>query len=350
MQYLSVTNAAQSQESDRQMMQKESYPVHPAFADYLQQYHRDVALPLSYQDLLHYRYTDALKDDTGKHTHWERVVYDDSFQMELEQKMITCWELLHPFSNQQQAIAINAIDFCEYANSMPFRITVELADGTLHFFYIKLADASRVLGMELEHLLTDNKITFLYHRQTLIETHIEGMPGDECIQQFSNANDSNQKTLAQAFIEFNENCFMRLLGDMRSYNFVVNTLPHSSHIRAIDFDQQCYEGRLKFYFPRFYKENVQLVNWCDQYFTEDAQLHIKKAARLNFVKTYTDNASRVNDLLQALLHAEISEPYKVLQLKNDLEIAFGKNAYRACTTMASVLQLHFNLLNESVNQ
>jgi hypothetical protein len=31
------------------------------------------------------------------------------------------------------------------------------------------------------------------------------------------------------------------------------------HIRAIDFDQQCYEGRKNLYLPQFYKENIDYV-------------------------------------------------------------------------------------------
>jgi hypothetical protein len=50
---------------------------------------------------------------------------------------------------------------------------------------------------------------------------------------------------------------------MRSYNFVVDPLSidgrHRYRIRAIDFDQQCYEGRKKLYFPQLYKENSDYV-------------------------------------------------------------------------------------------
>ena len=46
---------------------------------------------------------------------------------------------------------------------------------------------------------------------------------------------------------------------MRSYNFVVDITPdiedYQYRIRAIDFDQQCYEGKMKLYMPHFFKEN-----------------------------------------------------------------------------------------------
>jgi hypothetical protein len=59
----------------------------------------------------------------------------------------------------------------------PFRIKVRniLNDNYIHF-YVKKADASRVYGLELEHILSPDKINFLYE-ETLIEEHIMGIPG-----------------------------------------------------------------------------------------------------------------------------------------------------------------------------
>ena len=63
--------------------------------------------------------------------------------------------------------------------SQPFRIRIvnKFNDNYDHY-YIKQADASRIYGLELEHLLSPNRITFLTNRNTLIEEHIPGIPGD----------------------------------------------------------------------------------------------------------------------------------------------------------------------------
>ena len=47
------------------------------------------------------------------------------------------------------------IDFCSFGNSQPFRIRIinKFNDNYDHY-YIKIADASRVYGLELEHLLS----------------------------------------------------------------------------------------------------------------------------------------------------------------------------------------------------
>ena len=69
--------------------------------------------------------------------------------------------------------------------------------------------------------------------------------------------------VAKEFVKFNERCMIRLLGDMRSYNYVV--IPTHDFdkvvykIRAIDFDQQCFEGNLQVYRPQFFKENNEIT-------------------------------------------------------------------------------------------
>lgn len=80
----------------------------------------------------------------------------------------------------------------------------------------------------------------------MVEEHIPGIPGDAFIHQMMEAPETNKIRLAKEFVKFNERCFVRLLGDMRSYNFVVDITPdiedYQYRIRCIDFDQQSYEG------------------------------------------------------------------------------------------------------------
>ena len=62
-----------------------------------------------------------------------------------------------------------------------------------------------------------------------------------------------------------------LLGSLatwRAYNYVVEMTPDFEHnqyrVRAIDFDQQSYEGRKSFYLPQFFKNNLPVVNLCSR--------------------------------------------------------------------------------------
>ena len=82
-----------------------------------------------------------------------------------------------------------------------------------------------------------------------------------------NKRDVSQRAFDASFkamyVKFNERCFARLLGDMRSYNFVIDITPdiedYQYRLRAIDFDQQSYEGRKNLYLPQFYKENFEFA-------------------------------------------------------------------------------------------
>jgi hypothetical protein len=55
--------------------------------------------------------------------------------------------------------------------------------------------------------------------------------------------DTEKSQIAKEFV--NERCMIRLLGDMRAYNYVIVPIHDFDQvvyrIRPIDFDQQCYE-------------------------------------------------------------------------------------------------------------
>ena len=76
---------------------------------------------------------------------------------------------------------------------------------------------------------------------------------------------------------------------MRSYNYVI--IPTHDfdqvvyNIRAIDFDQQCYEGNLQIYRPQFFKENKRIIeiikeklqkSSVDQYKIEERSIIAKR--------------------------------------------------------------------------
>lgn len=171
---------------------------------------------------------------------------------------------------------VDAIDYCTFGNSKPFRIKVRnVLNDNFTYFYIKKADASRIYGLEFEHILSPHRINFLVYKDTLIEEHIAGIPGDVFIKEELPDCDYHAKTqIAKQFVKFNERCTLRLLGDMRSYNYVVIPTHDFDHvdykIRAIDFDQQNYEGNLKVYRPQFFKENYKLVKLVETHLEESS--------------------------------------------------------------------------------
>jgi hypothetical protein len=111
--------------------------------------------PVRYSDLLNYRFRDALKDKNGKLTHWETVHYDLKEMEFLRTGLVQTYAMLKTEGNERFSIHLDVerIDFCEFGNSAPFRIRIiNRINGNYDHFYIKQADASRIYGLELEHL------------------------------------------------------------------------------------------------------------------------------------------------------------------------------------------------------
>ena len=360
MQFHEIVNAKYSKEPYRPMMQKDAFPVNAAFREYLQQYRRDIEIPLHYSDLIMYSHADSLKDVRGKWTHWENAVYEPCQLEFLKAGLIKTYVILKQLSipAPETQLDIEQIDFCEYGNSIPFRIKIiNNHNRQTDFFYIKPADASRLYGLELEHLLTHNPVNFLCHQNTLVEEHIEGVPGDIFLLQNQPFSETEKIALASAFVQFNESCFARLLGDMRSYNFVVNKHSFNSNlhyrIRAIDFDQQCYEGRKNYYLPQFYKENIDYVELVLQNLTEEEIIQHQQVEFAAMAARIAACRRQLMELLNSMLKDDISENYKIQILRNELNDHFRTTRFSGCNTMGAIvkqqlkqlLQKHVQLLN-----
>jgi hypothetical protein len=235
------------------------------------------------------------------------------------------------------------VDFCSFANSSPFRIRIvnKFNDNYDHY-YVKQADASRVYGLELEHLLSPNRITFFTHNNTLIEEHIPGIPGDVFISKYLDEPITNRIRFAKEFVKFNERCFVRLLGDMRSYNFVVNIIPDIEdfqyRIRSIDFDQQSYEGRKNLYLPQFFKENKALVDLCMQCLNRDSITQYQTEERTMMAFRVASSRFRLMHLLNIMSKDQISNPQKLKQLKEELAEAFDAPIFLKSRSMGQLVK------------
>ncbi|MEL7147830.1 MAG: hypothetical protein AAFO69_15765, partial [Bacteroidota bacterium] len=241
---------------------KPPYTISAELRKYLVKYDRNYQLPVTYEDLLRYSSSIPLYDSKGNDTLWLTVFYSPHEMTQVYDALKKVYALLKAGGDTEviDHLTIDRVDLCVYGNTQPLRIRiVNQINDNFDYFYIKKADASRVYGLELEHLLSPNRISFLVDQDTLIEEHIVGIPGDQFIKENLKRDDINKTRLAKEFIKFNERCFVRLLGDMHSSNFVVDVTPDfeevSYRLRAIDFDQQSYEGRRAIYLPQYFKQN-----------------------------------------------------------------------------------------------
>ncbi len=331
--------------ADKPSRKKPIFPVNTNLRQYLKKYGREVTLPVRYEDLQRFTYTNPLKDKHGKETFWETASYDMREWEYLRESLVKIYAILKTEGDLSfiNHLDVARIDFCYFGNSQPFRIRIrnKFNDNYDHY-YIKQADASRVYGLELEHLLSPNRITFFTYHNTLIEEHIPGIPGDIFINDWLNENSTNQIRLAKEFVKFNERCFVQLLGDMRSYNFVVNVIPDIEdfqyRIRAVDFDQQSYEGRKNLYLPQFFKENKLLVEVVMKCLDKDSIAQYQAEERTMMAFRLASSRYRVKELLDIMTSDTISIDEKVQQLKQQLSLHFNTTNFRNDQQMGQVVK------------
>src|SRR6195952_2891171 len=320
--------------ADRPSRKKPMFPVNDSLRAYLKQHGREVKLPVAYRDLLNYTYAVPILDKNGKDTLWESVSYDMREWNYIRDGLVKIYAILKTEGDLTftKHLDVARIDYCTFGNSHPFRIRIvnKFNDNYDHY-YIKIADASRIYGLELEHVLSPNRITFFIQNNTLVEEHIPGIPGDVFIKQYLENNDTNKIRLAKEFVKFNERCFVRLLGDMRSYNFVVDITPdiedYQYRIRAIDFDQQCYEGRKNLYIPQFFKENIAFVDLCLRHLNQDSIEQYQTEERTMMAFRVASSRFRLMELLNIMAKDRISTPEKLLQLTTELNDHFKNPAF-----------------------
>lgn len=323
---------------------KKCYPINNRLRLYLENYEREVDFSLKYEDLSGWTDVIAVEDKQGNNTYWDTLIYPPSQREEIDENLKRIYCLLK-MAGDMSAVShlnIDRIDFCNFANSYPFRIRVVNQYNDNHdYFYVKNADASRIYGLELEHLLSPNNINFLTNGTTLVEEHIAGIPGDIFMNDYMKHRQVNKVRIAKEFVKFNERCFVRLLGDMRAYNYVMDvTLDFDEdqyRVRAIDFDQQSYEGDVKVYLPHFHKENKDLVDMVSGLLTADTIRQYQVEERVLMARRMKSSWVRVNDLLDTMEHDEqLSTPEKIKELGQGLAHVHKNDDFRSCRTIGEL--------------
>jgi hypothetical protein len=325
---------------------KPSFPVNERLEKYLIRYDRSTEIPVFYEDLLRFSGSVSVYDKHDEDTLWVRCWYPEFEREEIDYSLKKIYTILHSDGRSQgfDHLNVDAIDFCTFGNSKPFRIKVRnILNDNFTYFYVKKADASRVYGLEFEHILSPNRINFLVYKDTLIEEHIVGIPGDEFIKEkLDECTTSEKAQIAKQFVKFNERCMLRLLGDMRSYNYVVIPTHDFDRveykIRAIDFDQQNYEGRLNVYRPQFFKENYKMVQIVEKHLEESSILQYKKEERSQVAKRLLVSEKRFRRLIRCMMKDTISIPENVNRLKTEL-FEYTKDVnFKHSKTMGEVLK------------
>jgi len=331
---------------------KAIYSVNDRFKEYLNDFDRYVKLPIEYEDLLRYDESISYYDNSGEDTLWLTVFYYGSDQKRINDALIETYAIIRSDGNTSvmEHLIVDRVDLCSYGNTRPFRVRIlNTLNENFDYFYVKKADASRVYGLELEHLLSPNRITFFVYNDTLIEEHISGIPGDKFIKHYLKDRHLDGVRLAKEFVKFNERCFLRLLGDMHSSNYVVDITPDFEEtiyrIRSIDFDQQSYEGKKKVYLPQYFKENNPIIFLGIKMMTPETVLQYQHEERSLIHKRILSAKDQLDYLLHVMAEDRIAPTENVRELSDELNMHYKTDRFNSCLSMGDVVRESLNTLN-----
>jgi hypothetical protein len=329
---------------------KPFFPINSFLNEYLSEYNRNLKIPVFYEDLKRFSGSVSVYNKNDKDTLWVRVFYSEFERKEIDLSLKKVYNLLHSDGNESNInfLNIDAIDYCTFGNSKPFRIKIRnTLNDNFTYFYVKKADASRVYGLELENLLSPYNLNFLINNKTLIEEHVAGIPGDEFFEEHLNKCTNSEKSqIAKEFVKFNERCMIRLLGDMRSYNYVIIPTHDFDQviykIRAIDFDQQCYEGNLKVYRPQFFKENKFIMNLIKERLDSNSVDQYKTEERSIIAKRILSSESRTKKIIECMSQDKISTDENILLLSKQVYKLTRDNNFINSKNMGEIIRASFN--------
>lgn len=330
------------------------FPISEGLRRYLKMYGREMDLPIQYEDLRRYTNGITLYDKHGNDTLWISLIYSQDDLKHINDSLKEIYAILKANGDMSvmQHLYIERVDLCLYGNTQPFRIrVVNKINDNWDYFYIKHADASRVYGLELEHLLSPNRISYVVDRDTLIEEHIAGIPGADFFDQYlTKGLVENPTRLAKEFVKFNERCFVRLLGDMHSNNWVIDITPdfEDTHyrIRAIDFDQQSYEARKSIYMPQYFKQNMPIIEVGLRTMTPETVRQYQKEERAMIASRIRYSGQQIWDLMKYMARVTLSKPEHVRQLSEDLMHHHKDKRFGQCQTMGELVKLSLTHLLE----
>ncbi len=329
------------------------YEPSPALNQYLSQYRRRFDIPLVYDELFRFTGSIPYEDPKGNETLWLQVMYSPEVMQELRPMLTKIYATLKIGGDLSvtEHLTVERIDFGEFGNSRPFRIRItNQFNGNSDYYYVKKADASRLYGLELEHILSPNRINYLVNENTLIEEHIPGVPGNTFISEYLHHDHLNKVRVAKEFVKFAERSFIRLLGDMRTVNYVVDITPDFEEIqyrvRAIDFDQQSYERKIEVYYSHFFEDNFPVRDMAFSFLNEMTINQYRVEERSQMSRRAKSEHTRLTGLLSTMRKEILAPEEHVVELKKSLGEYHQISAFESCRSMGDLTATQIHLLLE----
>ena len=141
---------------------------------------------------------------------------------------------------------------------------------------------------------------------------------------------------------------IRLLGDMRAYNYVIIPTHDFDQvvykIRAIDFDQQSFEGDFKVYRPQLFKENKPVIDLIREKLINSSINQYKIEERAIIVKRVLGSKKRINSLIDSMKKDIISIDENVQILTKQIYHLTKDNKFKYSQSMGDIMESSLNYL------
>jgi hypothetical protein len=201
-------------------------------------------------------------------------------------------------------------------------------------------------------MLSPRNLNFLVNNSSLIEEHISGIPGDIFIKEYlPKCSESQKSQIAKEYVKFNERCMIRLLGDMRSYNYVVIPIHDFDQviykIRAIDFDQQSYEGKFSIYRPQFFKENEPMMDLVRDKLKTDSIIQYKIEERSTISRRLIISDERVKLLIKIMKDDTLSTEENIQNLKKEIYKYTNEGSFINSKSMGELMESSLEYLKRN---
>jgi hypothetical protein len=328
---------------------KTRYPVSPTLRQYLHHFDRWRDIPAIYERLARFSGAAPYEDPRGRETLWLTVMYPPDALEELRPQLTAIYSELKlgrgSAAEQHGHLVVDRIDFGDFGNSRPFRIRItNLFNDNSDYFYVKKADASRIYGLELEHILSPSRINYLVNGDTLVEEHIAGVPGDVFVRKHLARPDVNRVRVAKEFTKFCQRTLIRLLGDMRSANYIFEVTPDFEEVqyrvRAVDFDQQSYEGGARVYLAHRFQSNRALVRLSLDVLNRRTIEQYAAEERAQMSRRAKVEGGRLRALLGVMRREDLAPRDHVATLATGLGRLHGCGDFDGCVTMGDLTARH----------
>ena len=129
---------------------------------------------------------------------------------------------------------------------------------------------------------------------------------------------------------------------MHSSNFVIDITPDfeeiSYRLRAIDFDQQSYEGRKAIYLPKYFKENNPIINLGFGLMTPETVQQYQREERSLMANRVKSSQGQINELIATMKMDPIAPIENVKSLGKELSAFYEDKNFLKCSSMGSLIE------------